>query len=233
MIILLFRHGYQDTIITHFASMGGNSRNYSYAIYSLLIKLREAFNINQKVELLEEKLRKFFYYWLDLCSRKMSENVIYDGKIIIVLEGIENFMDPETKSESSLKFWLPKNLPEKIRFIVTASPSSKSSDSLRNMGCSVITILSEPSIVKSWLDSSKSRPKRDVLVDDDVVRRLNAILDAKMADYKVRMLYAKSMIGLLAPSVYPGMENEAHDRQIFGSALSKMDWKTLESRFPY
>jgi hypothetical protein len=33
--------------------------------------MKEAFNVNQKVELLEEKLRKYFHYWLELCSRKM------------------------------------------------------------------------------------------------------------------------------------------------------------------
>ncbi len=47
-------------------------------MYSILIKLRvllahqKHFNINQKVELLEEKLRKYFSYWLDLCSRKIK-----------------------------------------------------------------------------------------------------------------------------------------------------------------
>ena len=33
--------------------------------------MKEAFNVNQMVELLEEKLRKYFHYWLELCSRKM------------------------------------------------------------------------------------------------------------------------------------------------------------------
>jgi hypothetical protein len=52
--------------------MGGNNCNYFYAIYSILIKLRENFNIKQKVELLEERLRKYFYYWLDICSKKIK-----------------------------------------------------------------------------------------------------------------------------------------------------------------
>ena len=44
---------FKDVVITHFASAGGTNSNYFYAIYRILIKLREAFNINQKVELLE------------------------------------------------------------------------------------------------------------------------------------------------------------------------------------
>lgn len=29
-------------------------------------------NIGQKVELLEEKLRKYFAYWLDVCNRELE-----------------------------------------------------------------------------------------------------------------------------------------------------------------
>ena len=35
-------------------------------IYIFIIK--ECLNIDQKVELLEEKLRKYFAYWLDVCN---------------------------------------------------------------------------------------------------------------------------------------------------------------------
>jgi hypothetical protein len=48
--------------------VGGNNSNYFYAIYRILVKLRELLNIGQKVELLEEKLRKYFAYWLDVCN---------------------------------------------------------------------------------------------------------------------------------------------------------------------
>ena len=40
-----------DLIILHFAPTGGNNSNYFYAIYRILIKLREELNIDQKVEL--------------------------------------------------------------------------------------------------------------------------------------------------------------------------------------
>jgi hypothetical protein len=40
-----------DLIILHFATTGGNNSNYFYAIYRILIKLREELNIDQKVEL--------------------------------------------------------------------------------------------------------------------------------------------------------------------------------------
>lgn len=45
--------GERSLVLLHFGSIGGNNTNYFYAIYRLLIKLREALKIKQKVELLE------------------------------------------------------------------------------------------------------------------------------------------------------------------------------------
>merc|ERR1712183_119833 len=47
-----YKH-YKDIVISHFASAGGNNSNYFFTIYRILVKLRELFNIKQKVELLE------------------------------------------------------------------------------------------------------------------------------------------------------------------------------------
>jgi len=58
-------------MIMHFASFGSNNSNYFYSLYRIIIKLREALKLKQNVDLLEEKIRKYFAYWLDLCSSEM------------------------------------------------------------------------------------------------------------------------------------------------------------------
>jgi hypothetical protein len=63
---------YKDVVVPHFASVGGNSQNYFYTIYKILVKLRDIFNIKYKVELLEEKIRKYFPFWLDLFQSKIE-----------------------------------------------------------------------------------------------------------------------------------------------------------------
>jgi hypothetical protein len=73
---------YNDFIIPHFATTGGNNGNYFFAIYRILIKLREALNITQKVELLEEKLRRYFAYWLELSNKELEQQIIKDANII-------------------------------------------------------------------------------------------------------------------------------------------------------
>lgn len=68
----------KDLMILHFATTGGNNSNYFYAIYRILIKLREDLNIGQKVELHEEKIRKYFSYWLDVCNQKIENESFQD-----------------------------------------------------------------------------------------------------------------------------------------------------------
>lgn len=62
----------QDIILPYFVTASEKKSNYFFAIFRFLMQLREKLNIKQKVELLEEKLRQFFGYWLDVCNRKIE-----------------------------------------------------------------------------------------------------------------------------------------------------------------
>ena len=55
----------------HFASAGSNDSNYFYSLYQLIIKLKESLKLKQNVDLLEENIRKFFSYWLDIASSEV------------------------------------------------------------------------------------------------------------------------------------------------------------------
>lgn len=166
----------QDTILTHYASIGGNNSNYFYAFYTILIKLREKQNIKQKVELVEEKLRKNFLYWLDVCSRKVIKNTVYDGNIIIILEGVENFIDFDTRKESSIKFWLPKTFPNRIKVIVTCEPKSRSNEHFDNLGCRFIKLKRNTKDIVKYIDSVKERP----WVNKDHKNRVVNVLESKI-----------------------------------------------------
>ena len=60
----------------HFASNGSNNKNYFYSLYRIIIKLRQALKLKQNVDLLEENIRKFFAYWLDLCSAEVEKQLV-------------------------------------------------------------------------------------------------------------------------------------------------------------
>ncbi|CAK69854.1 unnamed protein product (macronuclear) [Paramecium tetraurelia] len=144
---------YQDYIIPHFATQSGKNSNYFFAIYRILIKLRETLNIKQKVELVEEKLRRYFHYWLEICSRELEQQflngakVIYD-KVILIFEGIDNFRDMlDVHREANVSFWLPKYFPKNIKVIVTAEKNSNSMRILKP-SCHVIPITCDPKVIK-------------------------------------------------------------------------------------
>lgn len=145
-----------DLIILHFATTGGNNSNYFYAIYRILIKLREELNIGQKVELHEEKLRKYFAYWLDVCNQRIENQIIqnvatvYD-KIILVFEGIDYFLDRGTAKEGNIAFWLPRYFPKHVKVIVTADRESESMRYFNKLQCPKVNIPYDINIMKSMI----------------------------------------------------------------------------------
>jgi hypothetical protein len=145
-----------DLIILHFATTGGNNSNYFYAIYRILIKLREELNIDQKVELHEEKLRKYFAYWLDVCNQRIENQAIKNldvlyNKIILVFEGIDYFMDRNTGREGNIAFWLPKCFPKNVKVIVTADRESESMRYFTRLGCPRVNIPYDVAIMRSMV----------------------------------------------------------------------------------
>jgi hypothetical protein len=83
----------------HFASGGSNDSNYFYSLYQIIIKLKEALKLKQSVDLLEENIRKFFAYWLDIVSSEVEkQQIIYCAqeiyhKVVIVIEAVDRFTD--------------------------------------------------------------------------------------------------------------------------------------------
>ena len=184
-------------MITHFGSAGGSSTNSFYAIYRILIKLRELFNVKQKVELLEEKIRKNFSYWLDLCSNLADKSVVYDGKIIILIEGLDNFKDPETGAESNIKFWLPKYFPKNVRVIVTADKNSQSNTHLRRIGCEILELKAEHNTHQQMVDNLKTYK---LLCPEEHAQKLFEILEKKIQKNKIpTSLYLKTVASSFIP----------------------------------
>lgn len=132
--------------ITHFASAGSNDSNCYYSLYQIIIKLKEALHLKQNVDLLEENIRKFFPYWLDIASSEVEKQlVVYCAqeiyhKIVIVIEAVDRFIDQETGKEANLAFWLPEHFPKNVKVIVTARKNSESIQHLERIGCEVVDV---------------------------------------------------------------------------------------------
>ena len=159
----------------------------------------------------------------------MKENIVYDGEVIIVLEGVDNFRDEETKEESSLKFWLPKTFPDRVRFIITASPNSKSQEYLKGLGCDVLKINSDVKVIREWME--KTQLKRVTIAEQKYLTKIYEIIDSKITEKTAKMIVVKALLNIFAPSPADRKEQISKERALHSAILDKLDFEKLSSRF--
>ena len=211
---------FDDVVIPHFASAGGNHSNYFYTIYRILVRLREIFNIKQKVELVEEKIRRNFSYWLELCQQQMEKSVIYDGQVILLIEGIHNFKEFGTDQESEIKFWLPKYFPKRIRVIVTVDSDKKSLQNLIRRGSKIIEV---EKVTLSTHDFRNRLAKKVFLMGVEHQHWFFDILNSKIEN-GLEPVKAKSLMGSYCPhETLKILEKSECDLPAVESILNKKD----------
>lgn len=150
--------------------------------------------------------------------------MIYDGEIILVLEGVDNFHDDDSKNESSLKFWLPKYFPERIRVIITASPGSKSKGYLKSLGCNIITLKADKRMVRSYLKDVSVNSHKYLLGGTEHFDKLKEVVDTKLEDTSVNMIFAKSLFAMFSPRI---SSETPREKSNLPSILTSIDYKKL------
>jgi hypothetical protein len=107
-------------------------------------------------------------------NRKDAAN---DSNIIIILDGVERFVEPEhqkdQKKESILNYWLPKTFPPRVKVIVTVEPGTKASAIFKANGCRKIPL----SIPKDFVDGVLLKViERECFVKLEQVRSTTAVV---------------------------------------------------------
>ena len=70
-------------------------------------------------------------------------------KVVIVIEGVDRFIDQETNKEANIAFWLPERFPKNVKVIVSARRHSESILHLERIGCEVIDVRSDLGIAEA------------------------------------------------------------------------------------
>lgn len=83
-----------------------------------MTKIRALYKIDKRVEILDDQLRTNFRQWLEMASKKHSEVMEKSSKIILILDGPENFTDENGIEQSA--DWIPLSFPEKFKVIILA-----------------------------------------------------------------------------------------------------------------
>lgn len=78
-----------------------------------------------------------FARWLDIANQKHEERLEGDSKIVIILDGIDNFFDQEDGTEESAD-WLPFTFPNHVQVIILTRKGSKAMNHFKSRHCPVL-----------------------------------------------------------------------------------------------
>lgn len=155
----------------------GNGK-FAEALYRILsslrvksIEIQERLQINQKVETNEEKLRRFFPYWMEVCSKALQKKNLEEGKsrarrIILVICGVDSFTN-ENGEPLLPGYWLPETFPEGIKLLVSANERAPTPNFFKR---SQRIVLEEKRIaeIKTKLLTKSSQPLQKLLMESKV-----------------------------------------------------------------
>ena len=77
-----------------------------------------------RIEIVDDKLRTNFARWLEIARKKQQQVDERQTKLILILDGIDNFIDKETGAEESAD-WVPWTFPDDVKAIITCNRKSK------------------------------------------------------------------------------------------------------------
>ena len=86
----------------------------------------------------EEKIRRFFKYWLDVTSEQIEkDNLGYSRAeketLCIIIEGIDQLTNSRGEKVFP-EFWLPQHLPKNVRLILSGTEGEMSIEKLQHDG---------------------------------------------------------------------------------------------------
>lgn len=193
------RKEFPDIIVPSFVTYGSSENSPNSIIYRVVVRLREIFNIRQRLELSEERLRINFSYWLDLASRKMKNLKYFDGNLVVVIEGVSHVADQDRHAESSLKFWLPRVLPDRVKLILAVSRESHNLEYLRKIGCRFLELRSNSALP---VQLGALHENRMSMTEERYGREVLKLIQAKLAEGAPQQhssFFVKSIYGCLLP----------------------------------
>lgn len=104
-----------DFVLLHFIGSSHYSADYVAILKRIFNEIVRQFGVTQEVPNTPERLREEFPSWLAKASAKLS-TVAHTSRFILVLDGLNQLEDKEAALHLG---WLPKELPPKIRLIVS------------------------------------------------------------------------------------------------------------------
>jgi hypothetical protein len=110
----------QDKSQVNFAS---DLNKYQTFIYDTMTKFRQTYDIDLRVEILDDMLRTNFRKWLEITNKRHKEMMGAKSQIILVLDGAGKFTDEHGNAQSA--DWIPTTFPDRFKVVIIADRGSK------------------------------------------------------------------------------------------------------------
>ena len=198
-----------------FTKLNGTCRRLNDSLWYLMNKMREEFNLKQKVPLTEEKLRKSLSFWLNLAQEKVKKSVIIDSKINVFWCNIEDQQEDDPKKLQLMKYWLPSAFPPMVNFVITTKRGSDADNHYKVVKCKRIEISSSEDRLEKLRDSYI---KRGVFTKSNNSKLLEMLDQIIVSDERVDYSYAKLYLTIL---VVESEDSQAVRKLKAGIASSK------------
>lgn len=151
--------------------------------------------------------------------------MIYDGQVILVIEGLHNFVEFETKQESEIKFWLPKYFPKRVRVIVTADNRSKSFNYLKKKLSTIVTVDKNSIVADDALDDLKTKKS---FMSADYLQNFLELLKEKSDEGYLDRTCVKALSASFCPHQTPQIvPTEKVDLHVIRKILSSVDFEQM------
>lgn len=163
--------------MANFVTNTHNDLNSNHVLHRIMVKIKQIFNLKRGVDFRENNLRKNFNNWLHLVSDKIRSKTFFDGDLIIVIEGVNLFVEQNHGWENDLKFWLPRELPPRVKIILTIEEGSHNISYLRKIGCRFLHVNNQNDAqlqLISFLDEKK------FYVPDNFKKQVFAIVEERV-----------------------------------------------------
>lgn len=148
---------FSDVIVPNFVTNTHNDLNSNNILHRLMVKMKQVFNIRRSVDFRENALRKNFNNWLHLVSDKILSKTYFDGDLIILIEGVNLLVEQDHDCEINLKFWLPRELPPRVKILLTLEEDSYNIAYLKKLGCKFLTLCHQVPMKKQLIQTLSKR----------------------------------------------------------------------------
>lgn len=141
----------QEYFLPVLASLGSPLNRPGYALYSIMNRLREMFNIRQRVSHNEHEMRKYFGYWLGLANDKLMQWVTVEKDVVLFFESVDKMKDREASKIPLVGSWLPKVYPPRVKCVMACTNGSHIDRIITRMNYKRIDIKLNPSLIADQL----------------------------------------------------------------------------------